>query len=245
MDRARAERATSFGRVATDYERGRATYQSDAVGWLVGESRRIVDLGAGTGKLTSALVDLAPEVVALEPQHRMVQALLRTVPAALAACSTAEAPPVESHWAEAVVVAQAFHWFDQERAVPAIRRILAPGGVLGLIWNVRDESIDWVAELARIAGPENSMETRARLDRLPGFEPFEHQIWRTSQEMDKDMLLAHIKSRSNVATLSASAQQGVLDDVARLCDAHPALRGLETFELPYETHAYRARSSAD
>jgi hypothetical protein len=144
-----------------------------------------------------------------------------------------------------VVVAQAFHWFDQQRSVPEIRRILSTAGRFGLIWNVRDESVDWVAELARIAGPENSLETRLRLGRLPGFEPFEHQIWRTTQKMDKDMLLAHIKSRSNVATLSGPAQQGVLDDVARLCEAHPALRGRETFELPYETHAYGARSSAD
>ena len=237
----RAARATSFGRTATDYERGRATYPSDAVRWLVGESRKIVDLGAGTGKLTSALVDLAPEVVALEPQHRMVQALRRSVPAALAVCSTAEAPPVESHWAEAVVVAQAFHWFDQERAVPAIRRILAPGGVLGLIWNVRDESVEWVAELARIAGAENSLETRAGLDRLPGFEPFESLHWRTGQMLDRDTLLAHVSSRSTVATLSERQRQRVLDEIEHLCDSHPALVGRESFELPYETQAFRAR----
>ena len=187
----------------------------------------------------------ATEVLALEPQHEMLLHLRRAAPSALAACSIAEYLPVRSGWADAVVVAQAFHWFDQQRAVPEILRILSPAGWFGLIWNVRDESVDWVAELARIAGPENSMETRARLGRLPGFEPFEHQIWRTTQKMDKDMLLAHIKSRSNVATLSASAQQDVLDDVARLCDAHPALRGQETFELPYETHAYRARSATD
>ncbi|MDQ4058573.1 MAG: class I SAM-dependent methyltransferase, partial [Actinomycetota bacterium] len=128
MDRARAARATSFGRTATEYERGRARYPNEAVRWLVGESSRIVDLGAGTGKLTGALVAPAAEVVALEPQHAMAVELRRTAPDALAACAVAEAAPVRSQWAEAVVVAQAFHWFDQERAVPEIRRLLAPGG---------------------------------------------------------------------------------------------------------------------
>lgn len=241
MDRARAARATSFGRTATSYERGRATYPSDAVRWLVGDSGRIVDLGAGTGKLTGALVALAPDVLALEPQHQMVQALRRAVPAALAACSTAEAPPLKSQWAEAVVVAQAFHWFDQERAVPEIRRILAPGGALGLIWNVRDESVGWVAELTRIAGAENSLETRASLGRLPGFEPFEHRQWSTSQMLDRDTLLAHVSSRSTVATLSERERARVLDEVAHLCDNHPALAGRESFELPYQTQAFRAR----
>jgi SAM-dependent methyltransferase len=245
LDEARRTRAGSFGDTAQDYERGRALYPEEAVRWLVDGTSRIVDLGAGTGKLTGALSEYATEVVALEPQHEMLLHLRRAAPSALAACSLAESLPVRSGWADAVVVAQAFHWFDQQRSVPEIRRILSPAGRFGLIWNVRDESIDWVAELARIAGPENSLETRARLGLLPGFEPFEHQVWRISQKMDKDMLLAHIKSRSNVATLNGGAQQRVLDEVARLCDAHPALQRQETFELPYETHAYRARPAGD
>jgi SAM-dependent methyltransferase len=241
VDRARAARATSFGRTAGEYERGRATYPAEAVRWLVGDSSRIVDLGAGTGKLTGALVALAPEVVALEPQHRMLQALRRAVPAALAACSTAEALPVNSHWAETVVVAQAFHWFDQERAVPEIRRILVPGGALGLVWNVRDESVGWVSEMTRIAGAENSRGTRASLDRLPGFEPFEYRLWHTGQMLDRDLLLAHVNSRSTVATLSERERARVLDEIAHLCDAHPALAGRDSFELPYQTQAFRAR----
>ena len=241
MDRARAERATSFGRTATEYERGRATYPEEAARWLVGGSSRVVDLGAGTGKLTGALVALAVDVVALEPQHRMVSELRRAVPAALAACSVAENTPVRSHWAETVVVAQAFHWFDQGRAAPEIRRLLSPGGTLGLIWNVRDESVGWLAELTRIAGAENSARTRAGLDRLPGFEPFEYRHWRTSQMLDRDTLLAHVGSRSTVATMGEPEQERVLDQVARLCESHPDLAGREKFELPYETQAFRAR----
>jgi SAM-dependent methyltransferase len=238
--------ARGFDSTAEAYERGRPDYPREAVDALaaalgIGAGTTVVDLGAGTGKLTGALVAFAPEVVALEPQHRMLQALRRAVPAALAACSTAEALPVKSHWAEAVVVAQAFHWFDQERAVPEIRRILVPGGALGLVWNVRDESVDWVAELTRIAGAENSRGTRASLDRLPGFEPFEYRHWHTGQMLDRDTLLAHVSSRSTVATLSERQRASVLDEIAHLCDSHPALAGRDSFQLPYQTQAFRAR----
>lgn len=239
----RQARAGSFGDTADDYERGRALYPDEAVRWLVDGANRVVDLGAGTGKLTGALTIYATEVLALEPQHQMLLHLRRAAPSALTACSVAETLPVRSGWADAVVVAQAFHWFDQQRSVPEIRRIMSPAGRLALVWNVRDESFDWVAELARIAGPENSRETRAQLNRLPGFETFEHRTWRTTQVMDRDMLLAHVKSRSNVAAMTERDQRRVLDEVAHLCDSHPALRGHGNFELPYETHAYRARTA--
>jgi SAM-dependent methyltransferase len=242
LEPSRGERAASFGATAPDYERGRTGYPDEAVSWLVAGARRIVDLGAGTGKLSVALSGRNNhEVLALEPQHPMVLQLRLSAPGALSACSTAEAIPVRPRWAQAVTVAQAFHWFDQQRAVPEIRRILTPGGLLGLIWNVRDESVDWVAELTRLAGPENSAATRASLDKLPGFAPFEVRSWSTSQTLNRAALLAHIRSRSNVATLNESARARVLGEVVRLCDTHPALRGHEQFELPYETQAFRAR----
>jgi SAM-dependent methyltransferase len=236
-----SERATSFGAIARDYERGRATYPDEAVSWLVAGARRVVDLGAGTGKLTAALVSRGLEVLALEPQHAMAVQLRRSAPAAMAACSTAEATPLTPGWAERVTVAQAFHWFDQARAVPEIRRLLSPDGQLGLIWNVRDESVDWVGELSHLAGPENSADTRARLDRLPGFAPFELRTWRTSQVLDRASLLAHVRSRSNVATLGDRDRDRVLNQVARLCDTHPGLKGRRSFEMAYETQAFRAR----
>jgi SAM-dependent methyltransferase len=242
VEEARQVRAGSFGNTALDYERGRAVYPGEAVEWLVDGSGRVVDLGAGTGKLTGALALHASEVLALEPQLQMLLHLRQAAPSALAACSLAETLPVRSGWADAVVVAQAFHWFDQRRAVPEIRRVLAHRGRVGLIWNVRDESTDWVAELARIAGPENSSETRAGLDRLPGFEVFEHHTWRTSQTMDRATLIVHVRSRSNIAAMSERDRQRALEQVGELCDSHPALREPGTFELPYVTHAYRART---
>ena len=241
MVEGRRARAELFGGVATDYERGRAFYPDEAVVWLLDGARKVVDVGAGTGKLTGALTEHAAEVVALEPQLQMLLHLRPAAPSVLAACSLAEFLPVRSGWADTVVVAQAFHWFDQKRAVREFRRILSAGGRLGLVWNVRDESVDWVAELSRIAGPENSMKTRADLNRLSGFGDFEHRTWRTAQTMDRATLLAHVKSRSNVAAMTERDRKQVLEQVAGLFERHPALRDPETFELPYQTHAYRAR----
>lgn len=87
----------------------------------------------------------------------------------------------------------------------------------------------------------NSLETRSRLDQLPGFEPFEHRTWRTTQRMDRTRLLAHVRSRSNVAAMTERDRRRALNRVAELCDMHPDLANHATFELPYETQAFRAR----
>jgi SAM-dependent methyltransferase len=240
MARARAEQADSFGRVVDDYERGRPTYPSEAVRWLLEHAGRALEVGAGTGKLTRSVVALVPEMAAIEPQESMANQLSRSVPAARAVCARAEALPIASGWAEVVVVAQAFHWFDQSRAVPEMARVLRPGGRLALVWNVRDESVDWVAELSRIAGRDNSEETRRGLGLVEGFGPFETRVFRTVQELDVDSLVAHVCSRSNVASLPEPERVNVVRAVRHLCDAHADLAGKGRFELPYVTEAYRA-----
>ena len=236
-----ARQATSFGRTASDYARGRAGYSLEVVGWLVDGAAPVIELGAGTGKFTRALVELGHDSVALEPQHEMLITLRRELPDVPVACALAEALPVASRSAGAVVVAQAWHWFDHRRSLPEIARVLIEGGRLGLIWNVRDQSVDWVACLARITGSENSAATRAGLDRLEGFDELEEASAGWSQPMDRDTLLAHVRSRSGVATLDEGTRTRVLEEVGDLCDTHHDLQGRDRFELPYRTHAYRAR----
>jgi SAM-dependent methyltransferase len=238
--RHRAEKAASFGRVVGDYVHGRPAYPEAAVQWLLEGAARAVDAGAGTGKLTLPASSLVREVVAVEPQESMVRQLNRSVPAARCLCARAEALPLVSGWADVVVAAQAFHWFDRARALPEIARVLRPGGRLSLVWNVRDESVEWVAQLSRIAGADNSVETRRGLDQVRGFGAFETRVFRWGQVLDRDSLLAHVRSRSNVASLPGPDREKVMDEVGRLCDTNSDLATRDHFELPYITEAYRA-----
>jgi len=237
----RAQQAMSFGRTVSDYSLGRAGYPVEVAGWLVDGASSVLELAAGTGKFTQVLAELGHDIVALEPQHEMLLTLRRDLPEVPVACALAETLPVTSRSAGAVVVAQAWHWFDHARALPEITRVLIAGGRLGLIWNVRDESVDWVVRLAHVTGSENSAATRAGLDRLEGFGEFEEASAGWSQPMNRATLLAHVRSRSSVATLDEAGRQRVLEEVGLLCETHPDLQGRDRFELPYRTHAYRAR----
>src|SRR4051812_12101086 len=133
-------RAQSFGGVADDYHRARPGYPVEAVRWLLGSSPLdVVDLGAGTGKLTAVLVGEGHRVVAVEPLEPMRSRLVAALPATPALEGSAEEIPLPDGCADAVVVGQAFHWFDVEPALREIARVLRPGGTLGLLWNARDE----------------------------------------------------------------------------------------------------------
>ena len=148
----RDRRARSFGAVADRYARARPGYPPAAVEWLLeaAPGRAVVDLAAGTGKLTQVLVEAGAEPVAVEPDAGMRAALATAAPGVEILAGTAEAIPLPDASADAVLVAQAFHWFDARRACDEIGRVLRPGGVLGLLWNLRDGSVPWVADLDRI-----------------------------------------------------------------------------------------------
>ena len=127
----RRGRAASFGEVADAYERARPGYPEDAVRWLVGEEPcDVVDLGAGTGKLTRSLVALGHRVTAVEPLPEMIAHLLAAAPGVTAVQGGAEAIPLAAESADVVVAAQAFHWFDHGPALREIARVLRPGGGL-------------------------------------------------------------------------------------------------------------------
>ena len=149
-------RATSFADVADAYERARPGYPEQAVRWLVGdEPCDVVDLGAGTGKLTRTLVELGHRVTAVEPLAEMLRELGVAVPEATAVEGSAEQIPVPDASTDVVVCAQAFHWFDHNAALPEIARVLRPGGYLALVWNVRDDREPWVGRLSEVIGSES------------------------------------------------------------------------------------------
>ena len=234
--------AASFGLAADVYERGRPSYPLEAVDWLLPAGVcHVVDLGAGTGKLTRLLLDRVPEVTAVEPSPGMRATLEQVVPGATSVPGSAESLPLADDSVDAVLVAQAWHWVDTERAVPEIARVLRPGGTLGLIWNIRDETVPWVAELSRVMRQprERDMGSDAPVVGAP-FGPIERHDVAWVHEMTRDDLLAMIASRSYVITLSPDDRAALLRDVEQLLDTHPDTRGRDVVHMPYVARCSRA-----
>ena len=147
-----------FGPVAEAYDRGRPGYPADAVRWLVGrEAASVLEIGAGTGKLTAELLAQGHDVLATDPDERMLAMLETRVPEARTAVAAAEDLPVEDRSVDVVVAAQAFHWFDHAVALPEIARVLKPGGALALVWNHRDGRIPWVRRLGDLIGTQEQL----------------------------------------------------------------------------------------
>jgi SAM-dependent methyltransferase len=241
------EQARSFDRVAETYARARPGYPAAAVEWLLtpAPGRRVVDLAAGTGKLTQALVAAGAVVVAVEPLRNMRAELERSLPAVRVLDGSAEALPLADGSADAVCVAQAFHWFDPEPALAEIARVLVPGGVLGLLWNLRDDGVEWVRELSvAIRGAGDVLtESRSIAER-----PLDHSAFGAVQRrefpnpvtFDRERLRAWASSTSRIAILDPDDRERALADVVRVADEHPDLRGLAEFPIPFVTVCVRA-----
>jgi len=235
--RDRSRQAGSFGAAAGAYERGRPPYPPEASAWLVpGTARTVVDLGAGTGKLTRALRAPGRELVAVEPSEGMREEFARVLPGVRALAGTAEAIPLPDASADAVVCAQAWHWVDPDRAVPEAARVLRPGGRLALVWNNRDESVPWVAELGRILREYAAAPAEDRqADRIAApFGPVERRDFRWRHPMTDAEIVDMVASRSYVITLAPAVRDGLLDRVrALLAVERPG-------EMPYVTECHRA-----
>ncbi len=236
-----AEQAASFGMAAREYERGRPGYPAAALDWLlpVG-ARQVVDLGAGTGKLTRQLADRNLSVVAVEPSGNMRAELVTALPGVTAFAGTAERIPLPGDSADAVLVAQAWHWVDPDLAVPEVIRVLRRGGRLGLVWNFRDESVDWVAALGRSMRSLADDPTLVSVELGPLFGPVERLTVPWQHRTSPDGLRDLVASRSYVITAPPAERNRVLREVDLLLADHPDLAGRSEFDLPYFTTCLRA-----
>ncbi len=231
-------RATSFGGVADVYERARPGYPAEAVAWLTGDTpARVLDLGAGTGKLTRSLVAAGHDVVAVDPSEPMLAQLRTVLPAVDARVGSAERLPLEDASVDVVTAGQAYHWFDPAVALPEIARVLRPGGRLGIVWNLRDDSVGWVDELWSMFGDH---EGRRADDPqvMPPFGPVEPHTFQHEQRLDRDGLLGLVESRSYVAVLPRDQRAALLVRVGELYDR---VAGPDGVVLPYLTYCFRSR----
>lgn len=240
------ERATSFGAETESYEIGRPDYPFDAVAWMLETlppgSRRIADVGAGTGKLTRVLAK-APdaEIVAVDPDPAMLSALREKVPGVPTFAGTAERMPLPDASVDAVVVGQAWHWVDPAAASAEIGRVVRQGGVLGLIWNIRDERTAWVRRLTEImhsSPAEDLVNSPAGPQITAPFGEVEAERWEWKRPMTREQLHHMAFSRSYIITAPEEERARIAQQMDALFDELGLGDG--PIDMPYVTAAFRA-----
>jgi SAM-dependent methyltransferase len=229
-----SERARSFDAVAADYERHRPEYPSAALDWaaerlVLGPGKRVLDVGAGTGKLTRGLLALGVDVVAVEPGPAMLAELRLRLPEVEALNATAEALPLPEASVDAAVAGQAYHWFDPARAVPELHRVVRPAGGIALFWNwwdPRDPLQKRLQELLGFGG-------RARFGELPGapyFAELERVTLESVVETSPAELVGRVATTSALLTAEPARRRALLDEARKLASACG-----ERFALPQLT----------
>jgi SAM-dependent methyltransferase len=248
--------ASSFGAAAAAYAEHRPDYAQAAVRWALelAPGPRVLDLGAGTGKLTATLVALGAEVIAVEPNSAMLTELRRALPAVRALPGSAEAIPLPDASVDAVLAGNALHWFDMNVAGPEIARVLAPGGILAGLWNVMDNRVDWVAGLERVSGSaaigarDTLSSWRAATADMhlpntglvaqsgsPEQAEFPHGQRRTA-----DSLVATIATRAGMLVMPEQEQEATLGRIRAFLASRPETARGE-FTLPMLTGVLRVR----
>jgi SAM-dependent methyltransferase len=235
-----------------DYERARPTYPPQAVDLLVrelgiGPGSTVLDLGAGTGKLTRLLQPTGATLVAVEPVETMRRHLAAVADAQVLE-GTAEAIPLEAASVDAVVVGTAFHWFRGDEALAEIVRVLKPAGGIGLVWNNPDLDVDWVAEIWDLVGTKRRSAPRNRdltwkeaFASAQRLTPLRHRCFSHSQQLGLDGLIARVRSIAFVASLPPAEREDLLERVRGVARSHPGLAGGDRLELPYRTDVYWCR----
>jgi SAM-dependent methyltransferase len=240
-----------FSKSSEAYDRGRPEYPPTGVRTLrdalgLGPLSRVVELGAGTGKFTRALVEVGLSPIAVEPVAEM-RARLRAVDTAVpVVAGVAEHLPFRSGTLDAVCAAQAFHWFDLTPTLGELSRVLRPGGGVGILWNLRDESVDWQRRMTEVI----------ERHRPPGLPTHRNTGWKEAiaadgrfapvssasegfvQRCTREQLRDRVGSISFVAALAPEPREALLREVLDVAEPGPESDGRSTFEIPYRTQIY-------
>jgi ubiquinone/menaquinone biosynthesis C-methylase UbiE len=236
----RRVRADSFGEVAPAYAAHRPGYPEDAVAWLVGAPpARVLELGAGTGKLTATLCALGHDVVATDPSPAMLAELRTAVPKARTVLARAEDIPLPPSSVDIVVAGQAFHWFDHEHALPEIARVLKPGGTVALVWNVGDFRVPWVRKVFGLIDVQTDGQGEDPFAASDIFVLIEQRTVKHWQTFKQDTMEGFVASSSRAATMSVIERDALVAEAARLYESYD--RGPDGLLMPWVSYCYRGR----
>jgi SAM-dependent methyltransferase len=238
------DRKMSFGADAANYAAFRPGFPPEAALWILAAATHhavdVADVGAGTGAFTRVLAGLGLSVAAYEPDAGMLEELARALPDVPRHVASAEHLPLGDASVDAVTVAQAWHWFDKPAAADEFRRVVRPGGVIGLLWNVRDDDVAWMAAMSDIVDGEDSMRA-SRVDALaeiravhPEVEraDFAHTVVMTPEDVVRlSSTFSYVRLRSDPDAVYAALRE--------LLATHPETRGRDVIDVPYVCAAYR------
>jgi len=238
-----------FTKEAATYGRGRPEYPPELAGWLeqtlrLGPGRTAADVGAGTGKFTKLVAATGARTLAIEPVAAMREQAAM-LPGVQALDGTAQALPLAAASLDAIVCAQAFHWFARREVLDEFARALRPGGLLGLVWNVRDESVDWVAEITRLITPYEG--DAPRFYKADWRKPFPHPAFTPLQQARfayehvgpaSQVIIDRFMSVSFIAALGPQDRAKIRGDLEHLVATHPQLRRQAVLRFPYYTLAF-------
>jgi SAM-dependent methyltransferase len=242
--------AVGFERAAEAYEHGRPAFPAEAIAFLTDRLRldhgtTLVELGAGTGKLTRLLVPTGARIVCIEPVAAMRAALTAAVPGVETIDALAEDLPLPDRSADAAVAAQAFHWFDAERAVAELTRALRDGAGLALVWNVRDEGAAWVRAMSDLIEPfrgdtpgHRAMRWREAFERTDSFTPLARTSFGYGHRTTPDGIVDRTLSISFIAALPADERAAVAEGMRRLLASDPDIKGRAEIVFPYRTDVW-------
>jgi SAM-dependent methyltransferase len=238
----RARRAGSFGAQAEQYAEHRPDYPDAAIDWVLPDGvSDVLDLAAGTGKLTGSLLARGLTVAAVEPDPAMLGELRKRFPGATALTGRAEQIPLDDCSVNAVVVGQAFHWFDVPKALAEIGRVLRPGGRIGALWNQEDDRVSWVSGFDPMAGTgvSRGWPYPAPLPDHPLFDPFERREFAHSVRRTAETLMAMVGTQSHMLVAADEERAAINDRLLGYLRAQPETSHGE-FDLPLRTFTYRA-----